>query len=98
MAEAQRPMLSNLASLISRVNRPHTLSGNLDFTRHPTERLWYVCVFDAVQTSGKSRRFRHLCFRPWRARRREQGFIPESAWPGNTNVAQNAKSVTSRVG
>jgi hypothetical protein len=55
MAEAQRPMICNLASLISRVNRPRTLSGNPDFAGHPTEQLRYVCVFDAVNSAGKSR-------------------------------------------
>ncbi len=34
--------------LTFRVNPPHTLFGNPDFAGHPTERLWYVCVFDAV--------------------------------------------------
>jgi len=48
MAEAQRPMICDQAALIFRVNPPHTLSGNPDFSRHPTERLRYVCVFDAV--------------------------------------------------
>jgi hypothetical protein len=48
MAEAQRPMICNLASLIFRVNPPHTLFGNPDFSRHPTERLRYVCLFDVV--------------------------------------------------
>jgi hypothetical protein len=42
-------MILHQGVLTSRVNPPHTLSGNpLEVAGHPTGRLWYACVFDAA--------------------------------------------------